>query len=49
MKPLAIAGHHLTAAARVFNFRPGHEPYPVFDQAEPLRVVENAERRLSMK
>jgi trehalose utilization protein len=29
---------------RVFYFRPGHETYPVFQQAEPLRVVENAVR-----
>ena len=32
---------------RVFYFRPGHETYPVFKQAEPLRVVENAVRWLS--
>ena len=32
---------------RVFYFRPGHETYPVFQQAEPLRVVENAVRWLS--
>ena len=31
---------------RVFYFRPGHETYPVFKQAEPLRVVENAVRWL---
>lgn len=29
---------------RVFYFRPGHEIYPVFRQAENLRVVENAVR-----
>lgn len=29
---------------KVFYFRPGHETYPVFKQAEPLRVVENAAR-----
>ncbi len=29
---------------RVFYFRPGHETYPIFKQAEPLRVVENAVR-----
>ena len=29
---------------RVFYFRPGHESYPVFKQAEPLKVVENAVR-----
>ena len=34
---------------RVFYFRPGHETYPVFKQAEPLRVVENAVRWLPMK
>jgi len=28
----------------VFYFRPGHETYPVFKQAEPLRVLENAVR-----
>ena len=28
----------------VFYFRPGHETFPVFQQAEPLRVVENAAR-----
>ena len=31
---------------RVFYFRPGHEVYPVYKQAEPLRVVENAVRWL---
>ncbi len=34
---------------RVFYFRPGHETYPVFKQAEPLRVVENAVHWLSRK
>ena len=29
---------------RVFYFRPGHETYGIFQQAEPLRVVENAVR-----
>jgi trehalose utilization protein len=29
---------------QVFYFRPGHETYPVFKQAEPLRIVENAIR-----
>lgn len=29
---------------RVFYFRPGHETFPVFQQAEPLRVLENAAR-----
>jgi len=32
---------------RVFYFRPGHEIYPVFKQAEPLRVLENAARWLA--
>ncbi len=31
---------------RVFYFRPGHETYPVFKQAEPLLVIENAIRWL---
>jgi len=30
----------------VFYFRPGHETYPVFKQAENLRVIENAVRWL---
>lgn len=34
---------------RVFYFRPGHETYPIFKQAEPLRVVENAVRWLGSK
>ncbi|HKQ37505.1 MAG TPA: ThuA domain-containing protein [Verrucomicrobiae bacterium] len=34
---------------RVFYFRPGHETYPVFKQAEPLRVLENAARWLAPK
>jgi trehalose utilization protein len=34
---------------RVFYFRPGHETYPVFTQAEPLRVIENAVRWLGAK
>jgi trehalose utilization protein len=34
---------------RVFYFRPGHETFPVFKQAEPLRVVENAVRWLGGK
>ena len=29
-------------AGKVFYFRPGHETYPVYRQAEPLRVIENA-------
>lgn len=28
----------------VFYFRPGHETYPIYRQAEPLRVIENAVR-----
>ena len=35
-----------TGHGRVFYFRPGHETYPVFKQAEPLRIVENAARWL---
>jgi len=31
---------------RVVYFRPGHETYPVFKQAEPLRFLENAVRWL---
>ena len=31
---------------RVFYFRPGHETYPVFKQAEPLKGLENAARWL---
>ena len=31
---------------RVFYFRPGHETYPIYKQAEPLRVIENAVRWL---
>jgi trehalose utilization protein len=34
---------------RVFYFRPGHETYPIFQQAEPLRVLENASRWLGTK
>ena len=30
----------------VFYFRPGHETYPIYKQAEPLRVLENAVRWL---
>lgn len=33
---------------RVFYFRPGHETYPVFKQAEPLKVIENAVRWLAV-
>jgi trehalose utilization protein len=32
---------------RVFYFRPGHETYPIFLQAEPLQIMENAARWLS--
>jgi trehalose utilization protein len=31
---------------QVFYFRPGHETFPVYLQAEPLRVLENAVRFL---
>ncbi len=31
---------------RVFYFRPGHETFPVYRQAEPLKVLENAVRWL---
>ena len=31
---------------KVFYFRPGHETYPVFKQAEVIRVLENACRWL---
>ncbi|HVW00947.1 MAG TPA: ThuA domain-containing protein [Planctomycetaceae bacterium] len=31
---------------RVFYFRPGHETFPVYQQPEPLRVLENACRWL---
>jgi hypothetical protein len=31
---------------RVFYYRPGHETYPIFLQAEPLQVLENAVRWL---
>lgn len=34
---------------RVFYFRPGHETYPIFKQAEPLRVMENAVRWMGAK
>jgi trehalose utilization protein len=30
----------------VFYFRPGHETFPVYRQAEPLKVIENAVRWL---
>jgi len=33
----------------VFYFRPGHETYPIFQQAECLRVVENAVRWVNPK
>jgi trehalose utilization protein len=36
-------------AGRVFYFRTGHQTYPVFKQAEPLRVIENAVRWLGAK
>jgi trehalose utilization protein len=28
----------------VFYFRPGHETYPIYRQAENLKVIENAVR-----
>jgi trehalose utilization protein len=34
---------------RVFYFRPGHETYPVFKQAAPLLVIENAVRWLGTR
>ena len=34
---------------RVVCFRPGQETYPVFNRAEPLRVVENSVSWLSSK
>ena len=36
-------------SGRVFYFRPGHETYPIFKQAEPLRVIENAARWMALK
>ena len=32
---------------RVFYFRPGHETFPVYKQALPLKVVANAVRWLT--
>ncbi|MBI1840329.1 MAG: ThuA domain-containing protein [Verrucomicrobia bacterium] len=34
---------------RVFYFRPGHETFPVYQQREPLQVLENAARWLGKK
>jgi trehalose utilization protein len=34
---------------QVIYFRPGHETYPVFKQAEPLKILENAARWLGQK
>ncbi len=34
---------------QVFYFRPGHETYPVFEQAEVIRVLENAAKFLASK
>jgi trehalose utilization protein len=31
----------------VFYFRPGHETFPVYQQREPLQVLENAVRYLA--
>ena len=36
-------------SGRAFYFRPGHETYPIFKQAEPLRVIENAARWMVSK
>ena len=36
-------------AGHVFYFRPGHETYPTYTQAEPLRVVANAVAWLGSK
>ncbi|MBI1323802.1 trehalose utilization protein [bacterium] len=33
----------------VFYFRPGHETYPVFEQAEVIKVLENAVKFIAMK
>ena len=33
---------------KVFYFRPGHEPFNVFHQAEPLKIVANAARWLGL-
>ena len=32
---------------KVFYFRPGHETYPVFKQAEMIKVIDNACRWLA--
>jgi len=29
---------------KVFYFRPGHETYPIFKQAEVLKIISNAVR-----
>lgn len=34
---------------RVFYFRPGHESFPVYTNAEPIRVIENAVRYLGAR
>ena len=36
-------------AGKVFYYRPGHETYPIFKQAENIKVVENAIRWSVMK
>ena len=36
-------GEHFRSCS-VFYLRPGHETYPIFQQAETLRVIENALR-----
>ena len=52
----ASKGEHFRSACywtvrkgRVFYFRPGHETYPIYKLAEPLRVVQNAVRWLSIE
>ena len=44
-----IPAHPSHAFRPHVRYRPGHETYPVFQQAEPLRVVANAMRWLSIK
>ena len=34
---------------RVIYFRPGHEPYPIFKQPVPLKILENSARWLGTK
>ena len=49
-------GEHFTSGSlwkvgkgEVFYFRPGHETFPVFKEAAPLKIVENATRYLGRK